>query len=193
MKEPFDIKKFLHGAFSLTDQELWGKITNIANIRVILVILVGLALFYGVAFWQGKKSKPVTIDCPKMEGFKATVPCPYSQGDKHDIEIVNGHMTFDGTVIKEKNLPALKPYGIQFKPFVFAGVGTGNGQSSNELGAGASAAKFYRVDLNGYLTDKGFYGGIGYRVTDNCYVVGGYGKDYKNLNERVSVGLKWGF
>jgi len=192
--EKFDWKKFRQGMFNAFSKVQWSKdISSIINVRKLIIYAIVIAGFFGWAYWQGKKSKPVNIDCAKLANTKAVLSCSYSKGDKHVVEFKSGKMYFDEVAVKEGQIPALKPYGFHFKPFVCAGVGTGNGESEKELGLGVSVGKFYRVDLNGYLTDKGFYGGVGYRLTDNCHVVGGYGKDYKNLKERVNVSLKWSF
>ena len=192
-KKAWDGSKFKQG-FSLVDVEGWGKrIVQELDLKtwVVRLLLVGL-VYAGIAgywYWKGQGSKPANVG----DSYNVNIPSPVEKGENLNIKAKDGVLSVNDKVVKAKDIVGMKPYGLQFKPFVTAVVGSGNGKIEKELGAGASVARFYKADLDGYITDKGFYIGMGYRLTDNCHLVGGYGKDYKYLNKRVSVGFKWGF
>ena len=193
--KPWDWNKFKQGMLDLTSGELWGKdITGTINIRrIIIYIVIGLLIYVGIAgywFWKGKKTKPVTTTC---ENTNIVIKSPVNKGENLTIKTQDGKWYLNDKVITEGDMPNLKPYGFQSKPFLSIGLGMGDNKFEKEIGVGLSVIKFYSVNGGILATDKGGYIELDYKLTDNFYLLGGYGKKYKTLNERIIVGGKLNF
>jgi len=202
--EGFSIKKFLKGMFSLFNGVEWTKSLKelgLFDVRKWIIYALIIGSIYGYGYFKGVGNKPVHFD---MEGKEATISL-----NKHYLKIER-----DGTakvidkdgnilkVIKTKDIPelqkALKPIGIDIHPFFTAGgslgtsVNSGKSDAGFEAGAGLSLFKFYKIHLNTWLTNRGFYLGPDYKLTDNFGIIGGIGKGFKGSN-RVYFGGKWEF
>ena len=137
----------------LYDLQPMKMLTGIVKTLITLAIVAGI--IFGIGFWRGKQTKPVWVD---MKDFQAQVKCKYT-GQTHDLSVRNYKMYFDDKAVTEGDIPALKPYGIELHPKLFAGLGT----KGAAMGAGFEVAHFYKLNLDVFMmTDKAAYVGISY-------------------------------
>jgi len=199
--ECFDATKAKEGLINLNNKVLWMKdISSLFNIRkIIIYLIIGILIIggiYGYGYWKGLQGKPVILNLQGKEEFIAL-------NDHYLYILKNGTMQVldkdKKTVLKEIKVgdieglrKLLKPYGFQLKPFFTAGGSIGN-KSGFEAGAGIDFFKWFRANLNGFLTNRGIYLGVGYQITDNFDALVGAGKGYKNGDTRVYIGGKWKF
>jgi hypothetical protein len=181
-KEPFCFKKLASGAFGLLDPGSWAKwFTTFVKTLLVLAVIAGLIFGYG--YWRGKKKAvnmtPIAIQL--SYGKEAMI-----QLDKEGKSFM--HITKDGAVhvqdnaddkiakihyvITAKDIPAvwekLKPYGFDLKAFLAAGGSIGASGAKAEVGVGMQWYKFYKANINSFITTAGIYPiGIGYRLTEN--------------------------
>ena len=136
--EAFDAKKFVRGLnpFSLVG---WAKKFAYTFRVAIIAGLVFLGLF-GYGYWKGYKNRPVQVN---MADARIIID---SADGQHELIIKDGKMTFDGKPIAVKNIEALKPYGIELRPKVVAGV-TSSGSPAAGLGLEVAHAYKFNLDL----------------------------------------------
>ena len=168
-KESFDLKKFARG-FNLLDPVAWAKSIALSFHTLIVIGLI-LAIIFGVGYWKGRKNSPVHV---RSDNFIANVT--NGEGKKHTIEVRNGQLFFDGKLVRAKDVPGLRPYGIGLKPKVFLGT--------SGLGIGARVAQFYNINLDVFAMMPDLIGaGVSYQIhldkgikIDNLSVGVGMGK-----------------
>lgn len=135
-KEKFSLKKFVLG-FNIFDLVGWAK-SIVHTFRALIVIVIVLGIIFGVGYWKGKRNAPVQVDMADtliiLEG---------ADGERHELKIDNGVMTFDGRTVKVGDIPSLKPYGIELHPKAIAGI-TSTGKITG--GLGLEFAHFYRFN-----------------------------------------------
>lgn len=202
-QEPFSLAKFIGGMTTLKTGTGWAKdIHDLFNLRKLIIVGVILSVIWGYGYYKGKVNKPVQLIISEEVEF--TIPVPNSDlalfHPKHTSELqwIN---TVTGKVIgkvKVKDIPELakklRPYGFQLKPFVTAGGSLGTGGAKAEAGAGLQWFKYFRWNLNSFLTNVGIYPlGIAYQITDNFDILAGAGLGYKDGDKRIYIGGKWKF
>ena len=195
--EPISGKKFVEGMFGLNNPVGWVKdIVSLFNLRKLIIYAMALGIFFGWGWYKGRLEADVHFD---LRGKQATI-----QLNEHFLKIEK-----DGTAkvvdkegnvlktIKVKDIPelrrALRPFGLQLKPFVTAGGSISAIDTGFEAGAGVDFFKWYKSNLNAFLTNKGIYLGLGYQITDNFDILLGTGKGYTAGDTRIYLGGKWKF
>jgi len=176
-REPFSIDKFKDGMFSLINKVQWSKdITSIINVRKLIIYLVIVIGFAGYWYWQGKKTKPIQINCPALEGFHADVIG--KSRDKHSIDIKGGQMLFDEKPVVNGQLAGVKPYGLSFQPELISSYG----KFGKSIGLGAEIIYFYDLNLDVFgSTDKTANIGISYDL-----------KQFSSWLNNSSLGVSYG-
>jgi hypothetical protein len=156
-------------------------LTHFIKTGIVLLIIAGL--IYGWGWYQGTQGKPVQFD---LQGKEATIKL-----NEHYLRIEK-----DGTanvidkdgkvlkVIKVKDIPelrkAIRPYGFKLEPIALVGGSIGEAGAGFEGGAGVSWFKFYKANLDSFLTSRGLYPlGVSYSITDNSGIGLGGGIGYK--------------
>lgn len=196
-KEKVDTSKLKQGLLSVSDPVLWLKdIASIFNIRKIFIYIFIISIIYGVAYYRGRLNAEVKFD---LRGKSATI-----QLNEHYLKIESDGtakvVTKDGTVVKTirvKDIPelqrALRPYGFQFEPIGVAGGSIGANGAGFEAGAGISWFKFYKWNLDSFITNKGLYPlGTSYKITDNSGVGLGAGMGFEG-DKRIILYYKFKF
>lgn len=195
--EKFDTKKFTNGMLNVTSPVGWAKdIYSLLNLRKLVIYGVIIGVIFGYGWYKGRLGAPVNFD---MRGKEAVIKL-----NEHFLKIEkNGTANVvdkDGKVLKVirvKDIPslrkALRPYGFQLKPFFTAGGSLGEAGAKAEVGAGIDFFKWYKTNLNAFLTNVGVYIGVGYQITDNFDILLGAGKGYKEFDNRVYIGGKFKF
>ena len=145
-------------------------------------------LAYG--YYIGYRGRPVKVDL----------------GYGKEVVMVLGeeqiHITKDGKVFLEdvktgktvkqiavKDIPNLKSklsaWGFQLKPIVVAGASYGTGgEGTLEVGAGVSFFRFYKMQLDAFITTHpAVYVGTSYNITENTGVGLAVGKSLKDFND----------
>lgn len=180
----------------------WKEDIAYFKTKKFVLYVVSCFVIYGIAYWHGTINKPIHLNLGGAE-IHLTI-------SKDEVL----HILKDGTVILEdadgnklhtvkiKDIPelkkALKPFGFDIHPFMTAGgsVGTDtNKRTAWEAGAGFQWFKIYRVHIDSFLTNVGFYPiGLDYQLTQNFSVLSGIGKGYENGNDtRIYLGGLWKF
>lgn len=164
-KEGVDGRKFTHGMLNFWNPVMWLKdIHSVLNIRKL--ILFGIILLF--VYFKGQGSQPVLVNTNDFVS-EFTIEEGINKGDTLRLEANRGRLyyqlvTKDGWegrrhVVRRKDIPNLKPYGISLKPKFFAGYGTEGGA----VGGGFELAHFWRFNLDAFLmSDKVFYVGVSY-------------------------------
>jgi hypothetical protein len=166
-------------------------------IKTILVLLIIGSCIYGWGWYQGHLGKPVVIDWRGKEEFvKLNEHYLHIQKDG-SMQVLDKDKKTILKEIKVKDLDNfrkyLRPYGFHLKPFVTGGGSLGATGAKGELGVGIDFFKWYRTNLNAFLTNVGAYLGLGYQITDNFDALLGVGKGYTGGDTRVYIGGKWKF
>lgn len=187
VKEKFDWKKFKSGFLTVRDPVLWVKdFYHFFNVRKLLVYLIILGVFYGVGYYKAIQQKPVYFDVSYGKEIEIKL-------DGHYLHIYkNGEVWVEenGEKIKRitvKDIPELKkklsPFGIDIKPIAIIGGGIGDNKFEGEGGAGLQLLRYWKGRLDTFLTNKGIYLGLSYKL------------DFKNLlnNSAVGVGIGKGY
>jgi hypothetical protein len=195
--EKFSGTKLATGMLKVNNGVLWAKdIASIFNLRKLIIVGVIIGCIYGYGWYRGTQGKPVIFD---MRGKEATIKL-----NEHYLKIEKDGtakvIDKDGKILKTIRVKdidglrqALRPYGFHIKPFVTAGEGMGASGLKPEFGGGIDFFKFYKSNLNAFLTNAGLYMGVGYQITDNFDVLLGAGKGWKEGDTRVYLGGKWKF
>jgi len=195
-EEVFDKKK-LKKFVRLNEASLWIKdIYHLLNLRKLIIYSIITLSIFGYGKYVGLKERVPTFDLKGKE--------TYIKLNEHYL-----HVKKDGTAevvdkdkktvlktIKVKDIPVLreklKPYGLDIKPIGILGYGKGG-----EAGAGLQIFKWFQWRLDGFLTNKGVYGGVSYKIhfkkINNSYLGLGYGIGYKEGDKRAIIYYKWTF
>jgi len=195
--EKFSWSKFLGGMFNLQSAKEWAKdIHSLFNLRKLIIVSVILAIIFGYGYYKGRMNTEVKFD---LRGQEAHIRL-----NEHYLHIKKDGtadvVDKDGTVLKEikvKDIPelrkALRPYGFKCEPIVIAGGSLGETGGAIEAGAGISWFKYFKWNLDSFLTSRGLYPlGTSYQLTDNSGVGLGAGIGYKG-DKRVILYYKWRF
>ena len=200
-KEKFSWSKFKK-IFSLGSKVEWIKdISSLSNLRKLIIYVIIGGLFFGYGWYRGKLNLPINI------------PLKYGQQIKIEINTDKDYLHIDkkgnvwikdrkGDVLKQikaKDIPGLRkilsPVGLQLHPFILVGGGYGidDREIELEVGAGVSLIRIWKVNLDAFLTNRGVYGGVSYRLTENSSVGAGIGKGWKKREYRGLIYYKWNF
>ena len=203
VEEKFNLPKFTTGMLNVTSPVGWAKdIASILNLRKLIIIGVIISVIWGYGYYKGKTNKPVQLVIDEAVEF--TIPVPNSDlalhKAKHSTQLewtntVTGKVV---GIVKVKDIPELakklRPYGFQLKPFVTAGGSIGATGAKAEAGLGLQWFKYFRWNLNSFLTNVGVYPlGVAYQITDNFDILAGAGMGYTGGDKRVYIGGKWRF
>jgi len=199
-EEKFLISKFAAGMLDVFSPVGWAKdIYSLLNLRKLIVYTIIIISIFGYGLYRGKINKPVQFNL----NYEAEMTIPVPNEAKAFYKPKNSSEAYwlmeDGSkkVIIVKDIPelrkALKPFGLDIRPFVTAGGSLGQTGAKAEAGIGLQYFKWYIVYLNAFLTNVGLYpAGVSYRITDNFDILGGYGYGYKG-DQRFFLGGKWRF
>jgi len=198
-QEKFESKKFWKGFLGLCDPVGWSKdIVGILNIRKLIIytiILISVAVYFYI---QGRSTKPVMIDigCGKEAIIEIN-----EEGDQLYID-KSGYVWIrnkEGKVLKQinaKDIQGLKaklsPIGFQLVPIGIMGAGVGESGAGFEVGGGISFFRYWKMELETFLTNRGIYLGTSYQITDNSGIGLGVGKGYIGDN-RIILYYRWRF
>jgi len=183
-KEPFSWAKFKK-IFYLGSSVEWIKsIKEIIDLRKLIIYLVigGLILGYGWA--KGRQDLPINVKL----GYGKEAYINLNGEQLHIDKKGNVYLEDDkGNIIKQikaKDIKGLKarlaPLGLQLNPFALVGAGSGIvGDGSIEAGGGISLFRIWKANVDAFLTNRGIYGGLSYKLTDNSGIGGGIGKGWK--------------
>jgi len=201
VKEKFSWSKFKK-IFSLGSGVEWIKsIKEIIDLRKLIIYLIIGGLFFGYGWYRGKLNLPINI------------PLKYGQQIKIEINTDKDYLHIDkkgnvwikdrkGDVLKQikaKDIPGLRkilsPVGLQIHPFILVGGGYGidDREIELEVGVGASLIRVWKVNLDAFLTNRGVYGGVSYKLTQNSGIGCGVGKGWKKREYRGIIYYKWNF
>ena len=182
--EKFSIHKFLRGLDPL-NPVAWAK-TVIYLLRFLIITAVVGGLVFGFGYWRGKRNAPVKVDMADT-----LIILKGADGERHELKIKDGTMTFDDRVVKVGDIPSLKPYGIELHPKAIAGiVSTGKPTA----GVGLEFAHFYRFNAE-LLALYQFLGiGVSYDLRldgpikiDNSSLGIGIGRDFEENESAVVI------
>ena len=195
--EAFSGKKLATGMLKVNNGVLWAKdIASIFNLRKLIIVGVIIGLVFGYGYYKGLMGKPVSLN---LQGKEATIKLNdhYLKIDKDgSMHVIDK----DGKVLKDikvKDIPelrkALRPYGLDMRPFVTAGGSLGTTGIKGEAGLGMQWLKWFKWHYDTFLTNVGIYPiGISYSITDNFDILAGGGYGYKG-DQRLYIGGKWKF
>jgi len=197
VEEKFNVSKFVSGMTNVTSSTGWAKdIYSLFNLRKLIIVGVILSVIFGYGYWKGRTNAPVNLN---LQGKEVTIKL-----NEHYLKIEKSGDTKvldkDGKVlkvIKVKDIPelskALRPYGFILEPVVVLGSGIGLNGIEGEAGLGLSWIKYFKYNLDSFLTNKGIYPlGISYKITDNSGAGLGVGKGWQGDN-RIIMYYKWRF
>ena len=195
--ESFDSSKAVSGLVNIKNPVLWAKdIASIFNLRKLIIVGVILGAIYGYGWYKGHTGIQPILDWHGKEEWVSL--------NEHYLHILkDGTMLVvdsdKKTILKKitvKDLENLKnnlrPYGFRLKPFVTAGGSLGN-KAGFEAGAGIDFFKWFKWNANVFATNLGAYLGAGYQITENFDIMLGYGKGWKQGDNRVGLFGKWKF
>lgn len=178
--EKFDPLKFMKGMDFLSPV-LWAK-TASHTLRV--AIIVGL-ITLGYGYYKGRQNRPINVNTED-----AVIKVVNGDGKTHEIRFRNHQMYFDEKLVKTKDIPSLKPFGIEVRPKLAAGVTTAGNPA---VGLALEVAHAYNFNLD-LLAMMPFIGaGISYDIhlekpfrIDNTSVGIGVGRDLE-VNENAAI------
>lgn len=183
-RESFSLRKFISG-FDLFNLVSWAK-ALVYTFRALIIIGIVIGLIFGVGYWKGKRNAPVKVDMADT-----LIILKGADGERHELKIKDGTMTFDDRVVKVGDIPSLKPYGIELHPKAIAGiVSTGKPTA----GVGLEFAHFYRFNAE-LLALYQFLGvGVSYDLRldgpiriDNSSLGIGIGRDFEENESAVVI------
>jgi hypothetical protein len=195
--EKFSSVKLVNGMFNVVSLKEWAKtFSTFFNLRAITLLLLIVGAVYGYGWWKGSQGKPVLFD---LRGQEATIKLnEHSLHIKKDgtAEVIdkNGKVVKTITVKDIDSLSkALRPYGLKFEPIAVVGGSLGQTGAGFEGGAGISWLKYYKWNLDSFITNRGAYPlGVSYKITDNSGAGLGYGYGYKG-DQRAMLYYKFTF
>lgn len=198
-KESFQWSKFKK-IFDLGNGVEWIKsIKEILDLRKLTIYLLIASSIYAYGWYKGKLNTPVQMNLAYDKEFKLDLNGEYLHKPKFSNDVYVKEDKTDKILkhIKAKDFPELKkklaPIGFQLKPVGIVGTGIGESGSGFEAGVGISWLRYWKWELESFLTNKGIYPlGTSYRLTDNSSLGTGVGKGYKGDN-RIIFYYKWRF
>lgn len=198
-REQVSSKKFTSGMLSLFNPVLWLKdIFSIFNVRKLIIYALIFGFVASYFYVQGRGSKPVKIDI----GYGKEAILELNEKGEYVHIAKNGSVYYkdkDGNILKQltvSDIPGLKkklvPVGFQLKPVGIMGTGFGLDGLAVEGGAGISFLRYWKMEFEAFLTNRGIYLGSSYKITDNSNIGLGVGKGYKGDN-RMILYYRWKF
>lgn len=198
MEEKFNLPKFLSGMTNVASPTGWAKdIASIFNGRKLIIYGIVIGIIFGYGYYKGRLGKPISIDIGY--GKEAQIKL-----DGHYLHIYKDGSVYveddKGNKIKQisvKDIPQLakklRPYGFKLEPIVVAGGSVGETGAGFEGGAGISWAKYFKWNLDSFITNRGLYPlATSYQITDNSGVGLGAGIGYRG-DRRIILYYKWRF
>jgi len=195
--EKFNLPKFTEGMLNVTSPVGWAKdLHSLFNLRKLIIIGVIIGCIYGYGWYRGTQGKEVHFD---MRGKEAII-----QLNEHYLKIEKDGtanvVDKDGKILKSIKVKdidglrqALRPFGFKLQPIVVAGGSMGQTGAGFEGGAGVSWFKYFKYNLDSFITTKGLYPlGASYSITDNSGVGLGAGMGFKG-DKRIILYYKWRF
>lgn len=195
--EKFSGTKFAQGMLNIASPVGWAKdIFSLFNARKLIIYSIIIGIVFGYGWYRGKLGKEVHFD---LRGKEAIIEL-----NEHKLKIEKDGtanvIDKDGKVLKKIRVKdidglrqALRPYGFKLEPIVVAGGSLGESGAGIEAGAGLSWFKYYRWNLDSFLTSRGIYPiGTSYSITDNSGIGLGAGLGFKG-DKRVILYYKWKF
>jgi len=196
-EEFFDKNKFKK-FFKLNEPVLWVKdFYHFFNLRKLIIYSIIILAVFGWGKYMGLRERIPTFDLKGKETFiKLNEHYLHIKKDG-TAEVVDRDKKTILKTIKVKDIPVLrerlKPYGVEIKPIGILGYSKKKG----EVGAGLQLFKWFKWRLDTFLTNKGFYGGVSYKIEfkkiDNSYLGLGYGIGFKEGDKRIILYYKWEF
>jgi hypothetical protein len=170
-----------------------------STIKTISIVMVIAGIVYAVGYFRGKITLPIQVVgvgglvgkfIPIDHGFLTFT-------DKGEVHIVDADKKTILKVIKAKDLPelrkAMKPFGLQFEPIAVLGAGIGKSGTGFEGGVGVSWLKYFKWNMDSFLTNRAVYPlGVSYKITPNSGVGLGGGLGYKG-DQRAIIYYKLKF
>ena len=184
-EEPFNLKKFIQG-LNIFNLKLWAKSLTFL-FRYFLIFAVIAGVIYGYGWWKGRQASPVEVILNYEEEWELRIPKHaerlYHPEESKKLYWIN--KKGDKTEITVGDMPELskllRPYGLEFTPIGVVGVGAG-GESGVEGGAGVRFLRYYKWRTETFLTNRGIYLGVSYKLDglnlDNSALGLGFGKGY---------------
>jgi hypothetical protein len=188
-REPLSLIKALK-IFDLLDPVLWMK--SVAFLfRSVIIVGIVLGLIFGVGYWKGRKNAPVQVNSPNFVAYVKD-----NEGKEHKIESRNGRLYFDDQIIRAKDIPAIKPYGVDLRPKLFIGGPAGK----LPIGIGAKVFHFYNFNFDVFYIPNVIGAGISYQLhldkvikVENTSVGIGLGQDLDKKEQAVVFYVGWEF
>lgn len=198
-KEAFTWRRFGSGFFGLLDPIGWAKdfigLFNVRKLVLYAIILITVATYF---FVQGKRGLPVKIDI----GYGKEAIIEINKEGDHLYIDKKGYVYIrdkNNDILKQvsvKDIPGLKkklaPIGFQVVPIGVMGVGTGIFGAKFEGGGGVSFFRYWKMQLEVFLTNRGIYIGSSYQITDHSGIGLGLGKGYIG-DDRMILYYRWRF
>ncbi len=197
-EEVFQWKKFKK-TFSLLGAGSWGKTLSFwFNFKNWTIILFIVGILMGWSYWKGQQGKPIIVPLGYGKEAKIDLNGEYLHIDKTGNVYLKDTKT--DKIIKHisvKDIGGLKrklaPFGFEFTPIAFIGMGLGKAGAEGEGGVGLSWLRYHKYRIQSFITNRGFYPiGLGYKITDNAGLTIGVGKGWKG-DERVTIGFHFEF
>ncbi len=194
MNAKFNKKEFIKG-LNLFRGDLWGK-TFVLMIRHWIIYSVILLIVFGYGKYTGLKERIPTFDLKGKETYiKLNNHYLHIKKDG-TAEVVDNDKKTVLKTIRVKDIPVLreklKPTGIDLELIGVLGCGR-----KFQGGIGLQLFKWFKWRLDTFLTNKGYYGGVSYKIEfkkiNNSYLGLGYGIGFKEGDKRVIFYYKWGF
>lgn len=198
-KEPFSMEKFKK-AFNLADKVEWIKdFVSLFNARKLTIYCLVIGIIYAYGWYKGRLNAPIKVDLGFEKEWIMNIDGEeiYKPKDSNDVYIRDSETKEILKHIKHKDMGILrekvKPIAFQFKPIFIEGIGNGDKGIKHEVGAGLSYLRYWKWNLDAFLTNKGAYPiATSYKLTDSSSIGGGWGKGYKG-DDRVIVYWRFTF
>jgi len=197
-REQINWAKFRAGMFRLTDPVSWLKtLSGWFNIRNIIIAGLLFGAIWGHGWYRGRMGAPVKIDIGYGKEAIISLNDSFLKIEKDGSVYVEDKQGNRIKQITVKDIPQLKrklsPIGFQLDPIFVAGGSVGESGMGWEVGAGISWFRYFRANLDSFLTTRGIYPiGISYRITDNSGAGLGGGLGYKG-DRRIMLYYKFKF
>lgn len=191
-EEVFTWRRFRGGFFGLLNPIGWAKdLIGLFNVRKLVLYAIVLICVGTYFYVQGRGNNPVQVDI----GYGKEAIIEINEEGDHLYIDKKGYVYIrdkDNNVLKQvsvKDIPGLKkklaPIGFQLQPIFVGGVGIGDEGTTGEVGVGISFLRYWKMQLETFLTQKGIYLGTSYQITDNSGAGMAVGKGYKGDNRLI--------
>lgn len=195
-KDKFDIRKFGRG-FNILNPIFWAKTSN-SLFRMLVVGAIVFGIIFSWGYITGTRNKPIKIDI----GYGKEAIIEINDEGDHIYIDKKGYMFVrdkDKNILKQicvKDIPGLKkklaPVGFQLQPIFIGGLGLGDKGAEGEVGVGISFLRYWKLQLETFLTQCGIYIGTSYKVTDNSGAGLAIGKGYRG-DDRIMFYYRFNF